>query len=790
MKRAVLLLICALWCAAWIASCGANSSSSPAPHSSSNFAVTLEKGSGTFTPQVNVSSDSTHAVVTISTSDASDLAAAYMHLSYDASKYTPASVEFGTMLGTDGNVLNLALTDIAADVPIGICQVATSGIIPVSGSGTLATVHFTATPFQGKSVSATKPPTPVINRVSDLAIIGQDTQSVTLHWTEHHPGDTDNNGEVNLSDLTNVGKYLNMVVQDQADPLAVGMADCDGNGTVTINELTTIGQNFNTVLDGYVLFTDASATETYGNPIKRSDVVSDDPKQAVHPYQYTTTVQLSGLADPSFSVAPIAPADTTHVGPQSNVAQSIVVDGAPDAPTALQANGSQAIGNGKVKLNWTPSAAADVVGYEVERQVTNPAGPFEHLATVPGTGTSYVDSDAALTDQEYGYQIRAVDVTGLFSDYTAVATATPYFIPAPSAPTGFTAVTSVDFGAAVDLAWTAPADNSAAKFRVYRQGPGESSFTKIYQSGNALVHDLHDQNLTPETDYQYYVVSVNTANIESPATPTLTAKSSEQAAIVVTGFTTNKTTHCNSLAEPASQLTVTTDIPADSLSFTGPGVFTTTAGGGTWKPNGSTPLGASTLTVTAHKGSKTSSKTLEVYVTQQSILTQYGQNGGHFIDFNDGGHSGAAEWNTVPSVRHKNAPYYPFSGYADGKHVVDFNLWGTWCGPCVAEMPTLHDWATHYAGKFYYVGMNEFNGDTVAAAENFFNSRGYDNMDSYHPWIADLWAAYGESGFVPVSILFDMDGYARLWITGGISGADETKWNTTISECTGMPPAS
>src|SRR5437762_8484155 len=119
MKKA-LLVVCGLWCIAWMASCGANSSLNPSSHgTSSTFAVTLENGSGSFTPQVNVSTDSTGAVVTISTNDANGLTNAYMHLSYDSSKYTPSAVDFGSFLGKDNQVLTLALTNRAADVPVG-----------------------------------------------------------------------------------------------------------------------------------------------------------------------------------------------------------------------------------------------------------------------------------------------------------------------------------------------------------------------------------------------------------------------------------------------------------------------------------------------------------------------------------------------------------------------------------------------------------------------------------------------------------------------------------------------
>jgi thiol-disulfide isomerase/thioredoxin/fibronectin type 3 domain-containing protein len=806
MKQAV-LLICVLWCLAVMASCGANSSLNPGSHGASNtFAVTLENGSGSFTPQVNVSTDQSGAVVTVSAENVQDLTAALMDVSYDSTKYTPSTVDFGTLLGKDGQVLTLAVTNRAAAVPVGIVQVPSSGVTPANGSGVLATLHFIATPFAGNKTTSAAAPTPSINQVKDLSIIGQDTQSVTLRWTESHPGDTDNNGEVNLSDLKNIGLHLNEVVADASDPLAVGMADCNGDGTVTVNELKTLGQNFGTVVDGYVLYTDAAGTQTYGGgtEIKRSDfLVVDDPAAKNHPVVYTFTANTSG-GTPVFSVAPIAPSDMAQPGPQSNAATTVVVAGPPDAPTNLAAEGSVTVGAGKIKLTWTPSTAADVTGYAIERKTVSPDGPFLQIATTASNASSYIDSDAALTNQAYGYQIRAVDVTSLYSDYTATVTATPYQVPLPTTPENFTAVTSVATGAAVDLAWTKPGDGTALKFRLYREGPGESTFTMVKQTLNASITSYTDANLTADTNYQYYVTSLGIGNVESLPTSTLTAKSSAAPPIAILGFTTNKTTHCNDGSEPAAVLTVTTDITADSFQFTGPGVFTTTATGGTWKPNGSTPLGKSTLTVVASHGSKSSApSTLDVFVTTKKIYTQFGTNG-HFVDFNDG--NANPNLNNIPSKNVPSSPYRKFSYYADGQHVVLFNLWGTWCGPCRGELPIYDKWANHY-DAFYYVGMNAYDGDTLAAAIGYFQSQGYNKFEDYFATangLPDLWDSiggtggdnnpvgrdhYGAKGYVPMSIIFDRDGMARLWCEGGINSV-EADWNTAISQMTGEPPSS
>jgi thiol-disulfide isomerase/thioredoxin len=785
MKR-VTLVFCILWIAALFISCGGSTTSvNPNPDRNGSFNLTLDQGVGSFTPEIDVATDATGTTVTVTASDATDLAAAYLHLHYDASKYTPDSVQIGSLLGTGDQVITLALTDRVGDVPVGICQVPSNGATPVDGSGILASIHFVEQPFSaGKGVSGA--PTDVLNKVSDLEIKDQDATSTTLTWTERHPGDTDNNGEVNLSDLTQIGKYLNQQVAQASDQDQATLADCDGNGEVNVTELTTLGKNLGSVLDGYKVFTDAAGTQAANNGelFPRTNFYFPDTAKYKQ-VEYEVIIDVATGGGVEFHVAPGSTAAPTAATPLSEAAVDNSIPGPPADPSNLQAFGSDVIGAGRIKLTWVPSPSTDTRKYIIERQTTTPASGFQPVATIdayngPLQVASYFDNDATLSNQSYDYRLTAQDIKGEISAAAGPASATPYFPPPPATPTGVVAITHPAIGQAIKVNWDLPA-GVVQKFNVYRQGPGEPSFTLVKTTQNSGVLQFDDTGLTALTDYSYYVTTLNAAGESAPST-TVTAQSSDMAQIVITNVDFDKTTHVNDGSEPAANITVTTDQPATSYSATGPGVFTSNATGGTWKPNGSTPLGKVTVSITAHKGlAQSAAVDVEFFVTDQAILPQFG-NAGAFIP-----------WSDRASMQAPSAPFIPVMDYLDGDHVCIMNIWGTWCGPCRQELPEMDQWATYYGGggNYHHVSMNGGGSDTLQMAIDFFASYNYNDFsDNYFPADQSLWAAeYGFQGW-PTTILVDRDGMIRLQICGwiGYNPADPPLWSKTIADCCGMAP--
>lgn len=73
-----------------------------------------------------------------------------------------------------------------------------------------------------------------------------------------------------------------------------------------------------------------------------------------------------------------------------------------------------------------------------------------------------------------------------------------------------------------------------------------------------------------------------------------------------------------------------------------------------------------------------------------------------------------------------------------GKYVL-IDFWGTWCGPCVGEMPKIQQFIKKHKGKFHMVGISS--GDTKEQVAKFIAKKGYqwqqiigkkgDNPDNY-----------------------------------------------------------
>ncbi|MCB1219970.1 MAG: PQQ-binding-like beta-propeller repeat protein [Planctomycetales bacterium] len=100
---------------------------------------------------------------------------------------------------------------------------------------------------QGITHYVSAAPGGVAGAVSDLSVAG-----TTFKWSLRNNGDYDQNGEVNVADITPVGIHLGKSSSD-ADWGKARLADGDGNGQVTIADITPIGINFGNSISGYVM---------------------------------------------------------------------------------------------------------------------------------------------------------------------------------------------------------------------------------------------------------------------------------------------------------------------------------------------------------------------------------------------------------------------------------------------------------------------------------------------------------------------------------------------------------
>lgn len=94
------------------------------------------------------------------------------------------------------------------------------------------------------------------------------------------------------------------------------------------------------------------------------------------------------------------------------------------------------------------------------------------------------------------------------------------------------------------------------------------------------------------------------------------------------------------------------------------------------------------------------------------------------------------------------------------------NLWATWCGPCVKEMPQLDALAGTLEGEVRVITVSQdVRGSEVV--EPFF-ARG--RFRQLEPWLdpeTALSAQFTPEGALPLTILFDASGKEVLRVTGG-----------------------
>jgi glucose/arabinose dehydrogenase/fibronectin type 3 domain-containing protein len=178
----------------------------------------------------------------------------------------------------------------------------------------------------------------------------------------------------------------------------------------------------------------------------------------------------------------------------------------PSTPAGLTATPASA---SRVNLGWSDSTDDQgVSGYRVERCLGAGCTDFVEVATA--TGTSLADTGVG-PSATYRYRVRAEDLSGNLSDYSAIASATtpaPPDTTAPTAPSGLTATANgID---RIDLAWTAATDDVAVTaYRIERcTGASCTSFTQI---GTATGTSFSNAGLAPSTSYRYRVRAADAA---------------------------------------------------------------------------------------------------------------------------------------------------------------------------------------------------------------------------------------------------------------------------------------
>ena len=99
--------------------------------------------------------------------------------------------------------------------------------------------------------------------------------------------------------------------------------------------------------------------------------------------------------------------------------------------------------------------------------------------------------------------------------------------------------------------------------------------------------------------------------------------------------------------------------------------------------------------------------------------------------------------------------------------VVVLNLWATWCGPCVIEMPTLAKLAAAYQGKPVEVVALSVDGPRERDKAAAFIAK-HAPLKFYHdPQLAYPYALKPVAVGMPTTIVFGADGVERGRLSGG-----------------------
>lgn len=116
-----------------------------------------------------------------------------------------------------------------------------------------------------------------------------------------------------------------------------------------------------------------------------------------------------------------------------------------------------------------------------------------------------------------------------------------------------------------------------------------------------------------------------------------------------------------------------------------------------------------------------------------------------------------------------------------GKPVL-VNLWATWCGPCVAEMPTLDALAARQVDKLTVLTVSQ-DSQGRKLVDDWWAKQSFKMLAPYLDEKNNLGFAFN-TGVVPTTVLYDKDGKEIWRVVGGMDW-DGPRANTLMAEAVG-----
>lgn len=158
------------------------------------------------------------------------------------------------------------------------------------------------------------PPTAEQDRITSLQANDNGDGTFTLSWPYKSSADYDQNGEVNVSDITPIVIHFG-ATSDDANWQVAKYADGDGNGEVNTADITPIVVNYGTYVAGYNIQTSPTADGTFTD----IDNVGWEGATGAYPTVFNATIPLA--VGEWVSVVPVDSGGTP--GQQSNATQAV-----------------------------------------------------------------------------------------------------------------------------------------------------------------------------------------------------------------------------------------------------------------------------------------------------------------------------------------------------------------------------------------------------------------------------------------------------------------------------------
>ena len=137
---------------------------------------------------------------------------------------------------------------------------------------------------------------------------------------------------------------------------------------------------------------------------------------------------------------------------------------------------------------------------------------------------------------------------------------------------------------------------------------------------------------------------------------------------------------------------------------------------------------------------------------------------------------------TAPTAAFRDAQNNPVQIVSFRGTPVLVNLWATWCGPCVRELPSLDRLAAKSAGRLHILTVSQ-DDPKASDPKAYWAEKSFSTLQLYTDPKMVLGAAYA-TGVLPTSIMYDAKGQEVWRIVGGLEW-DGARANTLLAPVIG-----